>query len=240
MPVFRTIACLVTLFLAPLAARAEEPPPAGAAAIERYAATLDGERRAAAAFLLEHLPATDRDGLPVALFRENLELAFSAREQYPWTRRLPRELFFNDVLPHAVADETRDPWRRQLRDLFAPHLADCTNVCEVAAAVGSRIATLTGVHYDTRREKACQSPAESMRTGKASCTGLSILMVDALRAAGVPARLVTIPLWGTREGNHTWVEVHDGADWQASDFGGTPAGWNKGWAVARCAYCDPA
>ena len=52
-----------------------------------------------------------------------------------------------------------------------------TAIYKAAAAVGAQIGKLTGVKYDTKREKACQSPAESMRQGMASCTGLSILML---------------------------------------------------------------
>ncbi|HEX7260881.1 MAG TPA: transglutaminase domain-containing protein, partial [Luteolibacter sp.] len=219
--------------------QANEAEPAGRKALEEYVATLAGERGEAGKFLLEHLPAADGESLTVGLFRENLEEAFAAREKYPWAKALDRELFFNEVLPHAVVNETRDPWRKQLRELFDPLLADSRNVRDAATVIGSRIAELTGVKYDTKREKACQSPAESMRQHMASCTGLSILMVDALRACGVPARLAGIPMWGSLEGNHTWVEIHDGTDWHLSGYGGTPDGWNKGWEIDRCAYCDP-
>ncbi|MFM2241796.1 MAG: hypothetical protein RLZ97_651, partial [Verrucomicrobiota bacterium] len=186
----------------------------GIGALKNFAATLDGERREAADFLIEHLPERDRESLPLELFRENLEQAFIARETYPWTRDLPQELFFNDVLPHAVVTETRDAWRKTLREKFHPEVAAAKDLREACQAVSAKIQQLTGVEYNTKREKACQSPAESMRQGMASCTGLSILMVDALRAAGIPARLAAIPLWGTKEGNHTWVEVHDGRDWR--------------------------
>ncbi len=207
--------------------------------LEAYVSTLEGERREGGGFLLEHLPIADRKHLSVDLFRENLEQAFVARETYPWTKALPQELFFNEVLPHAVVTETRDPWRKKLRGLFHPKVAECETIREACAVVGANIKELTGVEYNTKREKACQSPPESMRQGMASCTGLSILMVDALRAVGVPARLAAIPLWGTKEGNHTWVEVHDGESWRFTGYGGTPEQWDQGWEIPRCAYCDP-
>ena len=65
------------------------------------------------------------------------------------------------------------------------------------------------VKYSTKRRRADQSPSESMEIGLASCTGLSILLTDACRAVGVPARLVGIPNWANKRGNHTWVEVWD-------------------------------
>ena len=212
---------------------------AGLPALEKYASGLSGEREEAAEFLLANLPEMDRESLSVDLFRENLEEAYAARTTYPWTKALPKELFFNDVLPFAVAAETRDSWRPRLHRLFAPLLGDAKTLRDVAGIVGANIGKLTGVKYDKKREKACQSPTESMRQGMATCTGLSILMVDSLRACGVPARLAAIPMWGTLDGNHTWVEVFDGKSWRKTDFGGTPKKWDKGWSVARCAYSNP-
>lgn len=221
---------------------ANDPPTSGkgAAALEEYAQNLAGEQREAAAFLLEYMPQTDRESFPVDLFRENLEQAYFARTTYPWSKKLPKPLFFNDVLPYAVASETRDAHRKLLREKLHPLLDQTVTLEDAVAVVGGNIAELTGVKYDVTREKACQSPAESMRQGKASCTGLSILMVDALRAAGIPARLAAIPLWGTREGNHTWVEVHDGTSWRKTGWAEGPDKWDSGWEIPRCAYCDPA
>jgi hypothetical protein len=211
----------------------------GREALEAYVSTLEGERHEAGRFLLEHLPPADATHLPVALFRENLEQAFVARETHPWTKALDQPIFFNDVLPHAIVDETRDPWRLRLRELFVPLLGDAATIHDASKVVSANIAHLTGVKYSTEREKACQSPAESMRQGLASCTGLSILMVDALRAVGVPARLIAIPMWGTLEGNHTWVEIHDDGGWHMTGYGSGPDSWDKSWEIDRCAYCDP-
>src|SRR2546430_17325083 len=85
------------------------------------------------------------------------------------------------------------------------------------------------VGYSTARNKPHQSPRESIASGKASCTGLSILLSDACRSVGVPARLVGTPLWANKPGNHTWVEIWDG-DWH---FTGAceadPKGLDRGW-----------
>ena len=90
-----------------------------------------------------------------------------------------------------------------------------------------------GVKYSTKRKKADQSPYETLETGLASCTGLSVLLVDACRAVGIPARIVGTPLWSDRSGNHTWVEIWDG-DWH---FTGAcePTGneLDRGWFAGR-------
>ncbi|MCK4565429.1 MAG: transglutaminase domain-containing protein, partial [Verrucomicrobia bacterium] len=62
----------------------------------------------------------------------------------------------------------------------------------------------------TKRPRPDQSPSESIKASYASCTGLSILLVDACRAVGIPARVAGVAQWTGSPGNHTWVEVWDG------------------------------
>ena len=88
-------------------------------------------------------------------------------------------------------------------------MAEAKSPAEAAALLNQKIFPLFGVKYSTKRKKADQSPGESIETGLASCTGLSILLIDACRAVGVPARFVGTPLWSDGSGNHSWVEVWD-------------------------------
>lgn len=43
----------------------------------------------------------------------------------------------------------------------------------------------------------------------ASCTGVSIFLIDALRSVGIAARIAGTPAWNQIEenGNHNWLEV---------------------------------
>jgi predicted esterase len=192
-----------------------------------------GER--AARFLVENMPAGDRTTLSVEYLMENLDLAFKARAEFPWAARLPEGLFLNDVLPYAVFDEPRDPWRAELYRLGRELVRDARTASEAAQILNRELFNLINVHYHTGRKRTNQSFQESKEQGRATCTGLSIILVNACRAVGVPARAVGTPLWTNLRGNHTWVEVWDG-DWHftgADEY--DPAGLNRGWFVGDAA-----
>lgn len=92
---------------------------------------------------------------------------------------------------------------------------------------------LLNAKYSRKRRVPDQGPFETMETGVATCTGLSILLVDACRSVGIPARVVGTPLWSNNSGNHTWIEVWDG-DWLFTGAAEqNPAGFNRGWFVSN-------
>lgn len=183
------------------------------------------------AFLIEHMPEPDLRTLKADFLLENVQLAYHARQQVPWGKALPEELFLNYVLPYANVTERRDPWRREFLARCLPLVAQCETPAEAAHLLNQQLFKQVNVRYSTQRKRADQSPAESIEQGMASCTGLSILLVDACRAVAVPARLVGIAKWPNKPGNHTWVEIWD----QRWHFTGAceadPNGLNRGWFV---------
>ncbi len=200
--------------------------------VER-AAELHGDAgRGAAEFLREHRPERDAE-LDPQLLVANLDAALAARDEFPWARAVPLDLFLNDVLPYAVLDETREDWRGAMLERARPLVAGCKTAEEAVQALNRGLFNLVEVHYNTGRKKPNQSPAESMAQGRATCTGLSILLVDACRAVGIPARAAGVASWHDKRGNHTWVEVHDGERWRFTgadeyDANGLDRGWFTG------------
>lgn len=187
-------------------------------ALQKLLKQTDKKYRDELAYLLIHMPEADRDTMSLALLTENVRMAHQVRKQYPWTQALPEEVYLTDVLPYYVVDEVRDAWREELYELFAPAVDTCSTQEEAIRAVNSNIPALTGVHYNTLREKTNQSPRESMRQGMASCTGLSILLVDAYRAVGIPARFVGTASWHDNRGNHSWTEVWLDGEWRVTEY----------------------
>jgi hypothetical protein len=180
--------------------------------VNRAAEKLGEAGRRAAYFLLDNMPAEDRGRLSGDYLFENLSLAFEARQRFPWAKALPERVFFNDVLPYASLDEGRELWRAPFYKMAAEIVSHCQTATEAAQALNREFFNRINVHYNVHRRRNNQGPLESMDQGKATCTGLSIILVDACRAVGVPARIAGVPQWADKEGNHTWVEVWDG-DW---------------------------
>lgn len=193
------------------------------------------EQRPGIAFLVANMPDKDLRSLKADFLLKNLDLAYQARAKMPWGGQIPDALFLNDVLPYASVTETREAWRQEMMDLCMPIVKDCKTPSEAAQALNMALFTKLKVKYSTQRNRPDQSPSESIKIGMASCTGLSILLIDACRSVGVPARMVGIPKWPHKPGNHMWVEIWDG-DWR---FTGAcepdKNGLDRGWFVGEAA-----
>jgi hypothetical protein len=180
------------------------------------------DQRKGMAFLVENMPDADLRSLKADFLLSNVELAYLARKEMPWGKDIPDDIFLNDVLPYANVDEKRDAWRKEFRDLCMPIVKDCKTPSEAAQKLNAELFKKLKVGYSTQRKAANQSPKESIESGKASCTGLSIVLSDACRAVCIPARLIGTPLWVDKRGNHTWVEL-----------------WDKGWHFTGACEPDP-
>jgi hypothetical protein len=192
----------------------------------------------AARFLVEGMPPGDLTSIDRGFLTENLDLAMKARKEFPWCAQLPEELFFNDVLPYASLDETRERWRPGFYKKCRAIVAKASTATEAAQALNSQLFNLINVHYNTGRKRPNQSPAESVEQGRATCTGLSIILVDACRSVGIASRVAGTPLWTNKRGNHTWSEIWDGGWHFTGSDEYAAAGLNRGWFVGAASKAD--
>jgi hypothetical protein len=169
-------------------------------------------QRAGLAFLIANMPQHDLTSLSKEFLLANLQCAYKARAEVPWGADLPEEVFLNDVLPYASINERRDDWRKDFYDRFMPVVKKCKTPGEAAILLNKETFQQFDVHYNAqKRPKPDQSPYESIKAKYASCTGLSVMAVDAFRAVAIPARFVGVPLWTGSQGNHSWTEVWNGS-----------------------------
>jgi transglutaminase-like putative cysteine protease len=173
-------------------------------------------------FLIENMPDQDLKTLSANYLLENTAIAYLAMERAPWQNEISKSLFLNDVLPYACLNERRDESRRFLKDRAEAIVAGCKSPGEAAQKLNQQLFSQLKAKYSTERKKPDQSPIETAESGKATCSGLSILLVGACRAVGIPARVAGTPMWTNMRGNHTWVEV-----------------WDNGWHFVGAAEPDP-
>ena len=250
-----SIPAVAALLLAPgpapaapkhMAARAPQWPPAVTQALARaganqseLTAALDrtpAARREGMEFLIANMPETDLRTLSSKFLLDDVALAYDAWDKSPWKSQVPKPIFLNDVLPYASLNEARDGSRGRLTGLSAPLIAGARTPGDAAQMLNLKLFPLVKVKYSTDRNRPDQAPTETMATGKATCSGLSILLVDACRAVGVPARVVGTPLWADNRGNHTWVEVWDGKTWRFTGAAEPdPQGLDRGWFTGDAA-----
>lgn len=203
--------------------------------LEKALADVPAAERPGMAFLVAHMPERDLKALKADFLLTNTKLAYRARRELPWGKDIPEDLFLNDVLPYCHVDETRDAWRPQLFERCLPLVKDCKTPAEAVQKLNTVLFPQLKVGYSTARRAPNQGPFETMESGKASCTGLSILLADACRAVGIPARLCGTANWSDKRGNHTWVEVWDGRWHFTGACEPDPNGLDRGWFTADAA-----
>lgn len=181
--------------------------------------------------------AVETDGLGNGLVKPTVSLALDAKVRYKWTDDLHPHIFFNYVLNYANLNEARTNWRPLLVDSLKFNESDLyknsftsqptittmktrrkdsnLNITTVTTWVNKHLWTRLArredqpIYFKSSQTPLIFDPMSTISFGYASCTGISILFCNALRAVGVPARVAGTPAWyGNRtEGNHNWVEV---------------------------------
>ena len=107
---------------------------------------------------------------------------------------MPEDLFLNDVLPYAVFDEPRDPWRAEFLERARPLVKDARTASEAAQRLNRDLFNLINVHYNTGRKRPNQSARESIALGQAimsfNVAALPVSMSGMVASFGVPPTTV--------------------------------------------------
>lgn len=176
--------------------------------LERQLAALTPDHALLTSWCYAASPLSDWANYDFSLFSACAAHALLLREQSPDVRAFPEQLFLNYVLHPRVNEE---------------ELCDCRGVFyaqleERVRGLSTREAILAinfwnaeQVCYRSTDERTI-SALGAQRSGFGRCGEESTFAVNALRAAGVPARQVYTPRWAHCDDNHAWVEVFcDGA-----------------------------
>ena len=203
------------------------------AELKRAIESIEPAYRADMEWLIATMPEIDLKALKAEFLVTNVRLAERARLEAPWGKDMPESIFRQYVLPYANVNERRDDWRQDFFDRFTKDAWKFKDPIDATKWINDHLPDALNVHFHaTKRKKPDQSPYESMELNYASCTGLSILVIDACRACGIPARMVGCPAWKKVQGNHNWVEVWWNRWYNVGDSGSDPRGID--WVQERC------
>jgi hypothetical protein len=204
--------------------------------IARALADAPTTQRSAMEWLVAHMPDVDLATLDAAFLLAHVDAAYNAWKSAPWSAWIDEDMFRDGILPYASVSEMRELWFPALRERSRAIVDGITCPAQAAVRLNQRIFPEWKVQYSTKRRRADQSPSESIESGLASCTGLSILLVNACRSVGIPARFVGVPLWIDGSGNHSWVEIWDGERWRYTGAAEpTEDRLDEGWFSGRAA-----
>ena len=179
------------------------------------------------------------DGLDMGIASVGVNSSMDAKMKYPWAHDVASAMYFEYNTAYCVVNEARNNWRPFVSSYAQPLVQDLLECAEngeevtISDVVNAVNKGLWEVMANNEEQtpiyfKAGQTPLifDALSTyafGYASCTGISILLVNALRAVGLAARLAGTPEWHSdpTQGNHNWVEVFDGKSWRIIE--GLPA-----------------
>ena len=186
------------------------------------------EMDAAVDFLKRALPLADRISLSDDALRRVASHALRVRKSVPWGASIPDDIFLPFVLFPRVNNE--DPvfyhgeiWAR-LEDRIAG-----LNMADAVQAVNRWC--FEGATYQSTDGRTANA-LTVLRRGFARCGEESVLLVSALRACGIPARQVYVPLWSHCDDNHAWVEAWVDGTWRYLGACEPELSLDSGWFTA--------
>ncbi|MDR1273807.1 MAG: transglutaminase-like domain-containing protein, partial [Odoribacteraceae bacterium] len=176
-----------------------------------FDAPMTTREREAMQFLYAYSPLVDLATLDGTFFLENTRAAFRAREEMPWGKEIPDEIFRHFVLPPRGGKETLDTARlafyRELKERAGRHATIEEAALEVNHWCHEKV-----IYRPTNAR--AMSPLATASVAYGRCGEESIFALAALRAVCIPARQVYTPRWAHCDDNHAWIEVWTGGAWK--------------------------
>ncbi len=160
-------------------------------------------------FLYAYMPLNDLLDYDEKFFYDQVKIALKARDEMPWGRSIPDDLFFHFVLPSRVSNENLDTFRLAVYDELKQRVEEM-NMRKAALEINHWChEKVTYRPTDARTS----SPLSLMRTSWGRCGEEAVFTVNAMRTVGIPARQVYTPRWAHTDDNHAWVEVWINGKW---------------------------
>ena len=195
--------------------------------------TLSCAEREAMEFLYAYMPLSDLADYSPGFYLQQVRHAFQAREEMPWGKDIPEDVFRHFVLVYRVNNENLDNARMLLYGELKERVQGMT-IEEAALEVNHWCHEHVAYRASDSRTS---SPLATMRTSLGRCGEESTFTVTALRTVGIPARQCYTPRWAHCDDNHAWVEVYVNGEWKFLGACEPDPRLNMGWFSVPSTRC---
>ena len=195
--------------------------------------TLCAMEREAMEFLYAYMPLSDLADYEPQFFLAQVRYAFRAREEMPWGKEVPEDVFRHFVLVYRVNNENLDTARMVFYRELKERVQGMT-IKEAALEVNHWCHEHVAYRASDSRTSA---PLATMKTSLGRCGEESTFAVTALRAVGIPARQCYTPRWAHCDDNHAWVEVYVNGEWKFLGACEPDPRLNMGWFSVPSTRC---
>lgn len=181
-------------------------------------------------WFLSTLPEKEKEAYSPEFWAGNVLAAIRVRNAVD--RNIPEYIFRHFVLPVRVYTEPLDDFRMTYAD----------SLCALVKDLDLEQATLKINHWCLANATygfhagGFDSPRGTMERGIGACEELSVFTASALRAAGIPARLVSTR-WTHVDGLHAWVEAWTGDGWKFLGSCEPSPRLNESWVRVHAPKC---
>lgn len=169
------------------------------------------EEREALEFLYAYSPLVDIAWYGGDFLLDNVRHALRVREEMPWGKEIPEEVFRHFVLPIRSGNEGIDSSRTVFYNELKERVTACKTMEEAALEVNHWCHEKAV--YQPTNARTC-SPLMMTTTGYGRCGEEAVFALAAMRSVGIPARQVYTPRWAHCDDNHAWVEVWVDGIWK--------------------------
>lgn len=144
---------------------------------------------------------------------QDVDLAFETWNKYPWAENVPKDIFFNYLLPFKIYGEKPSNWRiffqsayndtinSILRNINEESLLRSPNEIYYKVIVNDVEQWFIYKDNPTKLTQR-QGLEELMAIKNGDCFSMTYLNVMILRSFGIPATIDFVPVWGRQNGSH--------------------------------------
>ncbi len=186
---------------------------------------LNSQEQEALKFIYAYAPLADVTDYEQDFYVKNIRQTLQTREEMPWGKSIPENIFRHFVLPVRVNNEALD----NSRIVLYPELKERVKGMSMKEAI---LEVNHWCHEHVTYQPSdgrTSTPLQSIKTATGRCGEESTLTVATLRAVGIPARQVYTPRWAHTDDNHAWVEAWADGKWYFMGACEPEAVLNLGW-----------